>query len=76
MAKYTYLPTYFPKNYIVINVFNAKIAIASYFGTSNKFYTRLRCSLHVFLFSPDLQRRNLFLKLDLVIISLLISFVK
>ena len=38
------------------------------------FTQRLRCSLYAFLFSSELQWRNLFLSVDLVSISLLIYF--
>ena len=78
---------YFPEFFIIINVLY-KVAIMSFlaFGTTvtllirhNGYVAhpaqRLRFSFYALLFSSDLKQRNLFLNLDLVIISLLSSFV-
>ena len=64
---------YFPKRFIFVNVFNAEIAIMIFFSTSDEFYATITFLIVCcfFSFSSDLQRRSLFLNLDLVIIFLL-----
>ena len=46
-----------------------KFVIMSFLAFLTSFTQRLRCALFAFLYSSGLQRRNLFLNFDLVIIS-------
>ena len=60
---------YFPKIFIFINDLAIKFVIMSFLAFLTSFTQRLRCALFAFLYSSGLQRRNLFLNFDLVIIS-------